>query len=403
MKHIRIVFLIFALIVICANVSDAKWWIFGQSAEEITINYLYLNGLSYEEGGQKVMIYREFLQDGLVYLKGKASSGQGRIGAVQISIDGKEKWEKARLADDGTFFYSFAPEISKTYIIFLKIIDTAGKTNDVDNTRKEITVSDRNIQALIKELLDNLIVAYMNEDAAGFMTYISDDFEGDYSALDRAVRKDFNLFDGIDIRYTLNGVASDARGISVSINFNRNVMSSRSGKFFSDRGAASFVLAFGDKGLKVLSMKTPLIFGLSDSENVGTGTVAGGGLFIVIDPKTGDITTQSDGTGGASGSSTPEGFQPPKNLTIQPSPVSIKRHQVGLQWESSEGAAEYIVYEGKNLSGPWTEVETVSATSIKFTTDPVAQEATLLYYQVKAVDDDGKLSSASNVVVWDNR
>lgn len=277
MKNTKRIILISLISVLCFLTVkvEAKWWIFGQSEDEVGINYMYLNQIPYDEIDAKVTLYKDSLQDGMIYIKGKASVKKGKIGAVQISIDGKEKWEKAKLSNDGTFLFSFKPEISKTYNIYVKVIDTRGKTNSVDLTHKEITISDRDIQSLVKDVLNQMIEAYKVEDVVLFMSYVSDDFVSDTTVLDRAIRNDFSAFDNIDLRYTLNNLISDSKGmIFVSLNFNRMVISTKSGKSLTDKGTTEFVFKLGDKGPKVYNMKNPLIFGLSDASNIATGTVA---------------------------------------------------------------------------------------------------------------------------------
>ncbi len=265
---------------------EAKWWIFGKSEDEVEIKHLYLNQLSFDEIDNKVTIYKDTLQDGFIYIKGKARIRKGKIGSVQISIDGKESWEKAKLSDDGSFVFSFRPEISKSYKIYVKAIDTRGKTNNIELTYKEVTVAEGNIQNVIKEVLDKMIEAYKNENLSLFMSYVSDDFYPDFSILERAIRNDFSFFDNIDLRYTINNITSDRKGkIFVSINFNRMVFSTKNGKAFSDKGTTEFVFKLTDKGPKVFSMKYPLIFGLSDASEVASGTVllANNEPIIVVD------------------------------------------------------------------------------------------------------------------------
>ncbi|MBI4844313.1 MAG: hypothetical protein HY809_08340 [Nitrospirae bacterium] len=255
-----------------SSIADAKWWIFGQSNEEVSINYLYINKVSFEEGGPKIVIYKETLPDGMIVINGKASAKKGKIGAVRVTTNNKEKWEDAKFSDNGAFEYIFRPEQGKEYVILVEVTDTAGKTNDAEATRKEVAISDQNITALIRETLDKMIEAYRNEDAGRFMSFVSEDFAGDATNLDRAIRKDFSAFDNIDLRYSLNNVASGAKGmIFVSLNFNRSVISARDGMNYTDRGVTEFVFQLGS--VKVYSMKNPLIFGLSDAANVATGTV----------------------------------------------------------------------------------------------------------------------------------
>lgn len=226
-KLILIGAVIFVLSFVLFNQSltEAKWWIFGVSEDEVTVKYLYLNNTSYDELGQKVTLYRETLEGGNITIRGKATVKTGNIANVRISTNNKESWEKARLSRDGSFEYIFRPELNKTYTILVEIMDTRGKTNDIEATRKEITVSDRNITAMVKEVLEAMAEAYRREDAGKFMSYVAEDFAGDAVNLDRAIRKDFSLFDNIDLRFTINNVASGGKGIVVSIKFSRSLVS----------------------------------------------------------------------------------------------------------------------------------------------------------------------------------
>lgn len=273
MKTIKINIFVAVLITLVFSVrAEAKWWIFGQSNEEVSIRYMYLNKVSYDESGHEVTLYKETMPEGMVVLNGKASVRKGKIGSVRVTVNDKEKWEDAKLADDGTFEFSFKPELNKEYVIFVEVMNTAGKTNNVEETRKEVRISDRNIMALIREALDRMIEAYMSEDPGLFMTYVSDEFAGDSVNLDRAIRKDFSAFDNIYLRYTLNNIVAGANGrVYVSLNFSRSVISARDGKTYTDKGMTEFVFQMGPA--RVYSMKNPLIFGLSDPEEVATGTV----------------------------------------------------------------------------------------------------------------------------------
>lgn len=264
---------VIALLALLPGTGNAKWWIFGQSENEISTKYLYLNGVSYDELGDRITVYRETLQNGQVVLRGKAATSSSSVGSVQISSNNRESWEKAQKTSDGSFEYRFSPEPGKTYVLYVKIIDTTGKSNDVEATRKEMVVSDQNITAVIRQALAEMITAYRSEDPARFMAWVSDDFAGDPVVLDRAVRRDFSSFDNIDLRYTLNNVTAADGKIFSSFTFSRKLTSTRSGATLSDRGSSEFIFTLGERGPKVFSMKNPLIFGLSDAANVATGTV----------------------------------------------------------------------------------------------------------------------------------
>ena len=288
MKYIQTVSIAILMLALAAVPVQAKWWIFGQSEDEIIISYLYLNTISFDESTEQVTLYRETLQDGVLRIRGKARVGTGEIGGVRISTDGKVTWHEARLADNGAFDYAFTPEIGKTYSVFVEITDTRGRTNDAEETAKEVTVAEGSIRAQVEEVLNALIEAYCNEDARRFMTRVSEDFTGDDTTLDRAIRQDFTAFDNIDLRYVLGTIAVDNKGlIYVTLNFNRFLTSTRSGENLNDRGTTEFIFRLEDGGPRVYSMKNPLIFGLSDASEVATGTVfpASNDPIIVVDDR----------------------------------------------------------------------------------------------------------------------
>jgi hypothetical protein len=266
---------------------QAKWWIFGASEEEVAINYLYLNQMSYEEAGEKIRLFRETMPDGLLTLRGKASVRRGTIGGVFVSLDDKATWERAKLAEDGTFIYSFKPEMGKTYILHVRVIDTRGRTNAVEGTRKEVTLDEGNITAAVREVLDHLVAAYRNEDAARFMARVSDRFAGDAANLERAIRKDFAALMDISLSYSINNVVADQRGrVQVSLNYSRMALPIRGGGAFRDSGTTEFGFISQAGGLNLVSMKFPLLFGLSDASEVATGLVrmAGNEEVLVISP-----------------------------------------------------------------------------------------------------------------------
>ncbi|MBA4396094.1 MAG: hypothetical protein C0394_01700 [Syntrophus sp. (in: bacteria)] len=296
-KTARISITMFIIMLILSSAgAEAKWWIFGQSEDDVNIQYLFLNKASFDETGSKITLYQEMLPDGKITITGKAVVGKGKVGGARISLDNKESWNDANLSEDGAFEYSFRPELGKKYVIYIEVSDTTGKTNDVKATYREVTVSDRNVMSIVKEALDGLIDAYQRHDAKTFMSLVSEDFAGDMTNLDRAIRKDFSSFDNISLRYTLNNVSSDSRGISVSLSFSRNLISTKSGQSLKDKGITEFVFKLGEKGAKVFSMKNPLIFGITDASNVATGTVKPmtSDPLIVVDNKGNAKTVSPD-------------------------------------------------------------------------------------------------------------
>jgi len=254
--------------------SMAGWWIFGQGTDEIITNFIYINQNSFEESGQKMTLFKETLKDGTARISGKASVRNAKIGAVMVSLDNKATWEKANLSDNGYFEFNFRPEIGQEYHVYIKILDTLGKTNDVDSTYKIITLSNENIYDKVIASLTSLVQAYQNEDPAAFMKYVSNNFAGDYAILDFAIRKDFNAFDYIELRPFINNISRDGAGrVYVAIQYIRKVVATKSGRVYADQGLTEFVFENNAGVFKVFSMKNPLLFGLSDAGEVATGTI----------------------------------------------------------------------------------------------------------------------------------
>jgi len=280
------ILLLFFLFFAFTSEGHAKWWIFGASEDNVELQYIYLNKVSFSETGTKVMLFRETLPNGMVMIQGKATAGMNKIGSARVSIDGKQSWLDMKLNDSGAFEYGFKPELNRPYRIYVEITDTRGKTNNVESTLKEVTVSTQNVYGVVRSILDGLIDAYQKERPQEFMALISDDFTGDKTLLDRAVRKDFSAFDNIMLRYVLANVTVDTTGkIFVTFTYNRQVTSARSGRTLQDNAATQMTFKLGDGGAKIYSMKWPLIFGLSDSSNVSQGFVseASGTDVIIVD------------------------------------------------------------------------------------------------------------------------
>ena len=270
MKKITALLLI-SIISLSAASASAKWWIFGKSQEAVRIDYLFLNRLSFDETGTRLTLYKETLPEGMVNIKGKAIADKSKIGAVQVSVDGKEKWEKARLSADGAFEFGFRPQTGTTYRIYVKAIDTTGKPNDVDSTYKEVTIAETTEKDSVKEALDSMVEAYKEESISRFMAFVSDDYTGDKTVLDRAVRMDFQAFDNLELRFSFNNISVNDKGmISVSLNYSRMMTSISSGKTVKDAGATEFIFIMGDKGPLIYSMKDPLIFGMLDTAETTT-------------------------------------------------------------------------------------------------------------------------------------
>jgi len=254
----------------------AKWWIFGGGEEEVGFDYINLNALSFDDVNKEAVLLKESLDKGYLHVRGKAHTGQNPVGAITVSLDGAKTWQKAKFEKDGGFDFSFEPDLSQTYDIYVKVIDTAGKSNEIEDAHVKVSFSDLDFYALIGETLSKLKTYYEQEDDINFMQYVSRDFEGDDMTLERALRKDFSALENIRLDFTLNNVAMSGNKYYASISFNRSVIAydGTSHSNFSDRGVTEFTFAVGEKGAMLLSMKNPLIFGLTYAADVASGTTS---------------------------------------------------------------------------------------------------------------------------------
>ncbi|MFH0709232.1 MAG: hypothetical protein V2A75_03405 [Pseudomonadota bacterium] len=269
----KIAFLLIGFLFILAPSLEAKWWIFGGSEEEVGFDYLYINSLSFDDIDKEAVLPKESLDKGYLHIRGKARTGKNGVGAVSVSLDGAKTWGKAKFEKDGGFDFSFEPNFSQSYDVYVKVIDTAGKANEIDNSHIKISFSDSDYRSLIAETINKLKSYYEKEDDVGFMQYVDRAFEGDDMTLERALRKDFSALENIRINFTLSSVAFSNNHYYASVLFNRTVTSSSTGKTYSDSGVTEFTFSVGEKAAMLLSMKNPLIFGLTYAADVATGTV----------------------------------------------------------------------------------------------------------------------------------
>lgn len=274
---------------------QAKWWIFGGGEEEVGFDYLYVNALSFDDIAGSAVLPTSQLDKGALHVRGKARSGKGQIGAISVSLDGGKTWQKASFEKDGGFDFSFEPDTTQSYDIYVKVIDTTGKANEIEDSHVKISFSDLDVQATIEETLGNLKNYYEQEDDANFMRYVSNAFEGDIMTLERALRKDFSALENITIDFSITGVAFSNNRYYASVYFNRSVNVSADGTSYSDRGVTEFSFDIGEKGAMLLTMKNPLIFGLTYATDIASGTTASAqnsSNFITINDS-GSVTQSS--------------------------------------------------------------------------------------------------------------
>lgn len=209
----------------------------------------------------KVLVYKQLLCGGKVYIAGKVVSGQGGITAVDVSNDNKKTWNKAALMDNGSFEYGFRPAAPAVYTVCIRITDSKGVQAVIEASCREIEVSEKAPYVLVRETLDRIVQAYEEKNIPLIMSYVSEDFFGDKTIFESSLRTAEHLYTDIDIRYTVDNVVPDYNDkIFVTVTFNRRYTAIKTGKTTADSGSTSFIFKFEDCQLKLLSMSKPLIF-----------------------------------------------------------------------------------------------------------------------------------------------
>ncbi len=230
--------------------------------EAIKIKELKINDRVIPENKFKITLYKAILPGGKLYITGKASSTQGPIESVEVTVDNKKTWKKAFvLSPEGEFQIGLRLKAPETYVVCVKATDSKGRQNHIDETCREVFISDKTPYMLVRETLDALIDAYETKNLHLFLSLFSDNFYGDKTILDTSMRLARNRYLNVDIRYTLNSVVPDySDKIFASVTFNRTYTIVKTGKTVTDMGATTFVFEFDNGNLKVLSMARPLMF-----------------------------------------------------------------------------------------------------------------------------------------------
>lgn len=129
-------------------------------------------------------------------------------------------------------------------------------------------------EALVRESLNSLGQAYEQKDLRAFMNLVSPNFVADDFLMYRAVRRDFRYFDSIRLRLYVDNIAVDSKGrAQVALRYIRNVIAAKDSMTYRDSGLTQVTLHIVDGRAKLLDMKFPLIFGLSEGLQVASGVV----------------------------------------------------------------------------------------------------------------------------------
>jgi len=134
------------------------------------------------------------------------------------------------------------------------------------------TVERSSLGARVQAALDALAKAYAARAPQAFMALVAPGFTPDAMVLDRAVRRDFQALDSIELNLRAASVVQDADGKAQAVvSYSRRVVAAKGGKAYADQGSTQLTLVQAGSGLLVQAMRLPLIFGISLPEDVSTG------------------------------------------------------------------------------------------------------------------------------------
>jgi len=290
--------LILLLILFLPNISaHAAWWEFGRESSEPYFTSLQFNSLDSARLDDGIVLSPDDLQSGSIVVRGQAQVGRGDIGLVEISIDEGKKWEAAKLDDRGMFTWEFKPEMGRDYLFQIRAISTTGVSTGAEENDFHLLVLSINGTAEAKDTFRKMLDAYTHKNRSGFMDFVSNSFEGNISALEDALVDDFRWLDSIAIQANITRVVSNHGVFELYFTYNRQVRSMRSGQFLKDSAASVVGFRRTAKGMKLVRMSAPLIFGVSDTANIATYVTgqAVGQNVLTLDPFTGSASLGSQG------------------------------------------------------------------------------------------------------------
>ena len=286
------------LILFLPNISaHAAWWEFGRESSEPYFTSLQFNSLDSARLDDGIVLSPDDLQSGSIVVRGQAQVGRGDIGLVEISIDEGKKWEAAKLDDRGMFTWEFKPEMGRDYLFQIRAISTTGVSTGAEENDFHLLVLSINGTAEAKDTFRKMLDAYTHKNRSGFMDFVSNSFEGNISALEDALVDDFRWLDSIAIQANITRVVSNHGVFELYFTYNRQVRSMRSGQFLKDSAASVVGFRRTAKGMKLVRMSAPLIFGVSDTANIATYVTgqAVGQNVLTLDPFTGSASLGSQG------------------------------------------------------------------------------------------------------------
>lgn len=355
---------------LAAHPAFAAWWEFGRNPSEPVVTELKFNKVDALRVEQKMLLGLDELErGGVLIVRGRAEIGKGTIGAVELTLDGGKTWFKAALDERGFFTHEFKPEPQREYGFAVRALTVTGASSDAEAHAFLLSVSNETAVDQVRRAFLALLDAYSRENRSAFMRGISPDFDGIVSALEDAVSDDFRYLDNIRIEPNIARIVPFGGGYEVYFTFNRSVTSTRTGQQLRDSAATTITFQRSAEGFKVSRMAAPLIFGVSNPEDVATQVTGEsvGKPVLVLDPRSGQAATvpQTQTVTTASAAVT-------KRLTYNNTGAGILWYSQGFEFDT-----ESVVSEAAQASPPQNGDFALFGDNFHITTAPAVQMAVL--------------------------
>lgn len=374
-KMFRIFSILGALYFLLPLSAEAAWWEFGRSDGEPFISSLRFNNVDAEQRDDLLVLTRDDLVGGLVNIRGKAEARRGDVGLVEISLDGGKNWASAALGERGLFSYEFRPQLDREYPLQIRAISTSGVSTGPEEHDFKLLVTSADGGREARAVFQKLLEAYQREDRASFMQNVSEQFEGNFGALEDGLSKDFRFLDDIRIQAQISRISRQERIYEIYFTYNRQVRSAKTGALLKDTAASVVGLRLEAGGMKLMRLSAPLIFGVSEAEDVATSVTGQsvGQQVLTIDTS-GNVSQTSQGqTASASGADSGQ------QILRSSGPVSFESYEFDTDSrvaESAPGALTgdiawsgypmgFLLKNGvqyKSIAGPISTVKTVPTT-----------------------------------------
>ena len=141
------------------------------------------------------------------------------------------------MADRGFFTFVLRPAFYRAYSVGV-CKTTAGRATRLEDHSFKLEVKAVNTTDAVRRAFLTMLDAYRNENLTEFMRLVSEDFEGNITSLDEAVRNDFRNFDNIRIEPNISRIAALGNSFDVYFTFNRQLYAVRNSRLLRDSAAS---------------------------------------------------------------------------------------------------------------------------------------------------------------------